>query len=263
MKKGEKREMYPYRKKVWQGFFLLFAYMLVAGLIAGTTKAIAAKNSADPWMAAFLLGCLFMGISIFFYVSRKKYPHMSWLCLLLSSVACGLFASAWLIGANVGLPFFYIFAAALFPAIFYLLLAGLLSVPGLGEKLWIIVLGHLFWALALFAVGGVIWAHLPLDVSRGKSYVCLLIFSVFALCLVGGAASDANHLRALMYKMAAPVSYLLGGVVFLILCCQSGGDACNGADCNCGGGTSGGKGRNKKIKTSFGSLSAGDFEKKE
>lgn len=105
-----------------------------------------------------------------------------------------------------------------------------------------------------------------MDVSRGKSYVCLLIFSVFALCLVGGAASDANHLRTLMYKMAAPGSYLLGGVVFLILCCQTDGNGCGGADCDCGGGSAGGgggKGKNKKIKTSFDRLSAGDFEKKE
>lgn len=258
--------MYPYTKKVRQGAFLLFAYMLAAGLTAGAARAIAAENSSEPWMAAFLLGCLSMGISVFFYVSRKKHPQMSWLCLLLSALGCGMFAGAWLIGAEVRLPFSYILAAALFPALFYLLPAGLLSLPGLGEKLWFIVLGHLFWAIALFAVGGVIWAHLPLDVSRGKSYVCLLIFSVFALCLVGGAASDANHLRTLMYKMAAPGSYLLGGVVFLILCCQTDGNGCGGADCDCGGGSAGGgggNGKNKKIKTSFDRLSAGDFEKKE
>ena len=69
-----------------------------------------------------------------------------------------------------------------------------------------------------------------------------------------------------MYKMAAPGSYLLGGVVFLILCCQTDGNGCGGADCDCGGGSAGGgggKGKNKKIKTSFDRLSAGDFEKKE
>ena len=81
--------MYPYTKKVQQGAFLLFAYMLAAGLTAGAARAIAAENSSEPWMAAFLLGCLSMGISVFFYLSRKKHPQMSWLCLLLSAVGCG------------------------------------------------------------------------------------------------------------------------------------------------------------------------------
>lgn len=45
MKKGREKGMYPYTKKVRQGAFLLFAYMLAAGLTAGAARAIAAAEA--------------------------------------------------------------------------------------------------------------------------------------------------------------------------------------------------------------------------
>lgn len=222
-------------KKMWQAFAVICLFSVFSALIAFLTQSVFPDTAQSRfyWWIPFGIGIVFMIVSIVLSLLREKLPRKAWLCMFFNALSCSLLIGSYLIGSGAALPWFRLLAVALAPALFYLLLMALLSVPVLNQKVWYNALCLAIWAIALFASALAVWMTSSLKDNYWDDYVVLSLFSVVTMGLAVGSLLPAESFRQLLYEMITPCTVCLGAVAIIVLLALVGGDDCS---CDCDGG---------------------------
>lgn len=249
-------------KKIWQAFAVISGFVLLTGIFAWMTgKLFFLTGNKGQWWIPFAFGAVFMIVSIVFSFLRERLPRFSWLSLLANAIACGLFIGAFLTGKSVNPSLWKTAVSAIAPAVFFLVLLLLLSVPSLKDKKWYIIVSFLIWLIAMFGGGFLIWKYF-LPGFSSDAYLCFAMFSIAVSGLALGALLSADSFWELLYGMVTPSTVCIGFVAIIVLialACGDGGDCdCGDCDCcdscDCSPGYGGGSGSKKPKHTTMGDL---------
>lgn len=235
-------------KKMWQTLPITLVFMLVSALTAQLAFLL---FSDFKWPLSFGIGAAFMAASVVLSLMREKLPRLSWLALLLNSLACGFLIASFIIGkkAFLSVPpqkvFLVLILAALVTSAFYLVLMLLLTVPRLKDKKAYIIFSY-FLYLAAALCFGVLFLNNSFEKITGIaadetiSTICFLFF-VAAAALALGSLFRADGLKELLFALVTPSTFSVGFIAVVVLMalacgdggdCDCGGDCCSGCDCS-------------------------------
>ena len=221
--------------KLLHAFLLILVYLFICSVVTNLGGLLFLKT---PWWIPLTIGGVFWIFSLVFALLKEKHPLFSPLALLTNCIGASLSISAYLVGVGITLDFFLLPTMSVLLAVSYLILVALLSIPGLSERIWCVVLSFLFWFAGVILL--CIFAFPPLFQALGFTLPeDFGMFFLFFLILLGGLSLgsliNVESFFELMQAVITPMLLASFFVFVIVLACLSGCDDCDCCDCgDCG-----------------------------
>ncbi len=219
-------------KKLWQAFFIIFAYLVFTAVISYAAARLAAVLSL-PWGVPLGVGVALWVATLVLYLCREKVRFASFFALFVCMLGSSFLIAAYIVGTNSSISLVALLLTAVFCGACYPLYMLLLTAP-LKSRLWFVILSFILWIAGSVLLGVFLspvllqGLNLPADFGTFLLFFYLLLGSM----AIGSVlpAEDFSDMAATLLAPALCATFFIGVIVVVALACGDSGDC----DCSCG-----------------------------